>query len=61
MLYMAAMAAKRFNPTIKAFFERLVKNGKPRKLALTTAVRKLITLANTILNKQQKWRQPLTT
>lgn len=58
MLYMAAMAAKRFNPVIASFFARLVKNGKPRKLALIAAMRKLLLIANTLLRKQQHWITP---
>lgn len=55
MLYMAAMAAKRFNPKISAFFDRLVKNGKPRKVALIACMRKLIVIANTMIAKKQSW------
>ncbi len=40
-LYMATLAARRFNPVIRAFFERLTKSGKPFKVALTACMRKL--------------------
>lgn len=56
MLYMAAMAAKRFNPKIRAFFEKLVTNGKPRKIALIACMRKLIVLANKLISKKQHWQ-----
>jgi transposase len=45
-LFMAAMAAKRFNPTLKNFYERLVANGKKKMVALTAVMRKLITILN---------------
>lgn len=54
-LYMAAMAARRFNPTLKAFYERLVEAGKPPKVALVAVMRKLIILMNTIARRQTPW------
>jgi transposase len=54
VLFMAAMVASRFNPVIKAFYERLVAAGKPKKLALTACMRKLLT----ILNAMVKTRKP---
>ena len=44
-LYMAANSAVRFNPVLKAFYERLKAAGKPRKLILIAVARKLIHLA----------------
>lgn len=44
-LYMAAQSAARFNPVLKAFFERLIAAGKPRKVALCAVARKLIHIA----------------
>ncbi len=43
--YMAAVSALRFNPTIQAFYQRLRATGKPAKVALCAAARKLIHLA----------------
>ena len=40
MLYMAAVVASRFNPVIRAFYQRLLAAGKPKKLALTACMRK---------------------
>jgi len=54
VLFMAAMVATRFNPVIKAFYERLVAAGKPKKLAITACARKLLT----ILNAMAKARKP---
>lgn len=44
-LYMAAQSAVRFNPVLKAFFERLIVAGKPRKVAVCAVARKLIHIA----------------
>lgn len=44
-LYMAAQSAVRFNPVLKAFFERLLAAGKPRKVAVCAVARKLIHIA----------------
>lgn len=54
VLFMAALVAARFNPVIKAFYQRLVAAGKPKKLALTACMRKLLT----ILNAMAKARKP---
>ena len=43
-LYMATLVATRFNPRIKAFYQRLLAKGKLKKVALTAAMRKLITI-----------------
>jgi len=45
-LFMAALVASRYNPVIKAFYQRLVAAGKPKKLALTACARKLLTILN---------------
>ena len=45
-LFMAAMAARNHNPTLKAVYERLLQNGKKPLLALTALMRKLITIIN---------------
>ena len=58
MLYMGAMAAKRYNPKIRAVFERMIAAGKSRKVALSACMRRLIVLANTLVAKQQKWQNP---
>lgn len=48
-LYMAALTAARYEPHLKAFYERLIERGKAKKLALTAVMRKLVVLANTLL------------
>ena len=54
VFFMAAMVATRFNPVIKPFYDRLVAAGKPKKLAITACMRKLLT----ILNAMAKARKP---
>jgi transposase len=54
VLFMAALVASRHNPVIKAFYQRLLAAGKPKKLALTACARKLLT----ILNAMAKTRKP---
>jgi transposase len=61
MLYLAAVAAKRFDPTLKAFAERLIARGKPAKLITVAVMRKLIEAANLVLSRGQPWlKQPAT-
>jgi transposase len=56
VLYMATLAATRFNPTIRAFYQRLCKLGKLRKVALVAAMRKLLGILNAIVRDQTPWR-----
>lgn len=55
MLYLAALAAKRFDPALKAFAQRLRDNGKPPKIAIVAVMRKLIEAANLVLARQSPW------
>jgi transposase len=55
MLYLAGLAAKRFDPGFKAFAERLIARGKPPKLVIVAIMRKLIEAANLILSRGQPW------
>jgi transposase len=54
-LYMATLSATRNNPTIKPFYESLLKRGKPHKVALTACMRKLLITLNAMIRKQQSW------
>jgi transposase len=49
LLYLASLAAIRKNSILRAFFEKLRKNGKAGKLALTAVARKLLILLNSAL------------
>lgn len=53
VLYMAALVAARHNPILRAFYRRLVAAGKPKKLALTAVMRKLIVLLNQLLKNPE--------
>ncbi len=55
VLYMATLAAARYNPAIKSFYERLKKAGKAPKVALVACMRKLLTILNAMLKNNQKW------
>lgn len=55
-LYMAALVASQRNPAIRAFYQRLVAKGKPKKLALIACARKLLTILNQLLRTKTAWR-----
>ena len=57
VLYMAALVAVQYNPVLKAFYQRLLRTGKPRKLALTAAMRKLLVIFNAILKTRIPWSE----
>jgi transposase len=57
-LYMSALVATQFNPLIRPFYLRLLAIGKPKKLALTACMRKLLTILNAIAHRGQPWRSP---
>jgi transposase len=54
-LYMAALVAKRHNPTLAAVFDRLVARGKAKKVALIALARKLLTILNVIIARRTPW------
>jgi transposase len=54
-LYMAALSASRFNPVIRDFYQRLVAQGKEKKLALAACMRKLLTMLNAMMRDNQPW------
>lgn len=61
MLYLAAVAAKRFDPHLKTFADGLRARGKPAKLVTVAVMRKLIEAANLVLQRGQPWlKQPST-
>ena len=55
VVYMAALAAIRFNPVIGAFHSRLIAAGKPKKVAIVACMRKLLTILNAMLRDQAMW------
>lgn len=58
-LYMATLVATRFNPVIKAFYHRLLGAGKPKKVALTACMRKLLTILNAMVKHNCPWNPAL--
>jgi transposase len=55
VLYMATLSATRFNPVIRAFYQRLRQAGKPFKVALTACMRKLLTILNAMMRNGTTW------
>ena len=56
VLYMATLSATRHNPTIRKFYQRLLANGKEKKVALVAAMRKFLTILNTLIKKDELWK-----
>jgi transposase len=55
-LYMAALVGSRRNPILKTFYQRLLSAGKPKKLALTAVMRKLLTILNAMVRDNIRWK-----
>jgi len=55
-LFMGAMVAKKYNPVLRTFFNRLVAAGKPKMIALIAVARKLLTMLNAILRDRRPWQ-----
>jgi transposase len=58
-LYMGTLVATRFNPVIKAFYQRLCAAGKAKKVALTACMRKLLTILNAMVKHRTPWHPEL--
>jgi transposase len=56
VLFMGAMVARRHNPVLRAFFERLVAAGKPKIVALIAVARKLLVILNAIIRDNRPWQ-----
>ena len=56
-LFMPTLCAIQYNRTVQAKFEDLVRTGKPRKVAVTAVMRKLVVLANALIRDGRKWAQ----
>lgn len=55
VLYMAMMSAIQHNPVMRNMFQKLVANGKHKKVALTACMRKMITILNAMVRDDQEW------
>ena len=58
-LYMATLAARRFNPVIRTFADRLSTAGKPFKVMMTACMRKLLVILNTMVKTNTTWNPKL--
>ena len=54
-LYMATLVATRYNPVLRSFYQRLCEAGKPKKVALTACMRKLLTILNVMVKHNRHW------
>jgi len=58
-LFMPIIVAKQYNPKIKAFYDRLVENGKPKMVALIACMRKILTILNVMIRDGKSWNKNL--
>lgn len=54
-LYMAAVCASTYNPTMRAYYRLLISKGKVAKVALTAIIRKIVITLNAMLRDQKDW------
>jgi transposase len=59
VLYMATLNAAHYNPVIRAFYQRLLRAGKPKQLALVACMRKFLTLLNAMARDHSAWNPAL--
>jgi transposase len=59
-LYMSALVAVRHNPVLRQVYERLVRAGKAKKVALIACMRKLLVICNAMLAHGTPWRTEVT-
>lgn len=57
VLYMAMMSAIQHNPVMKSFYQRLVAEGKHKKVALTACMRKMMTILNAMIRDGKTWQE----
>lgn len=57
-LYEATLPAARYNPAVRALYQRLKKKGKPEKVARIAAARKLLLIAHAIYGSGEFYRRP---
>jgi transposase len=58
-LYMPTVVACHHNPVLIRFYQRLLQKGKPKMTALVAAMRKLLTIINTMVAKGENWKPNL--
>ena len=57
-LYMSTLVAVKHNPVLRAFYDRLLAAGKPKKVALTACMHKLVLILNALLRQGVAWQPP---
>ncbi len=57
-LWMGTLVAVQRNPVIRAFYDRLGAAGKPKKVALTACMHKLLLILNALLRQRVRWQPP---
>ncbi len=57
VLYMAAQSACRYNPDMKKIYDRLVEQGKAKKVAIVAVMRKMAILMNRLLMENRLWSE----
>jgi transposase len=55
-IFIAALSASRYNPVLRAFYQRLLAGGKPKMVALIAVARKVLTILNAMLRDKQQWQ-----
>ncbi len=60
-LYMGALVASRHNPVLHEFYQRLLEAGRPKKVALTAYMRKLLTILNSMVRTGERWNPTIAT
>lgn len=60
VLYMATLSARKHNPVIRSFADRLTAAGKPFKVVLTACMRKLLIILNTMIRNKTNWNPKIT-
>jgi transposase len=56
VLYMAMLSAIRYNPIIKGFYQKLVAQGKHKKVAIIACMRKMMTILNAMIRDDREWQ-----
>ena len=58
VLFMATVAAVRFNPTLRVRYQQLLQAGKPKKVALVACMHTLVRTLNAMLRHMRPWQIP---
>jgi transposase len=58
-LYMAALTGTRYNPVLQEFYQRLIAQNKPHKVAMVACMRRLLNILNAMVRDNKKWDHQL--